>query len=397
MNIKKILVGAAAGALMLGALAVPAFAAVGPLQNQITFYTENNGANFLRSSTPFSGTESQSANLDASVTMSITGATGYADSGFVIYDGTLGGLDNFSLTGTGNYGVNLWFDNNADNEFFTWSGNTYTGVGSDSYILGPSSSGGNLTITDSSQFTSLNPGGGSYTLAQLKAGDAAGITSATHIAIWAGVTVGSGGSQTATVSLVAPATCPNGTVQSSSPLETVTVNSASSTVTPSSNVLSLGKNYLLVSSGVWTNTGKNVADAEYASVNNWATVMDGYDISPYFLGVNEFDLQVDGAFLNWGAYNSAHTYNDLYTGTGNPVKFLVFDGDSTVANPSPNLSWYGDNTGNLSVAIYSCNLNKPTNKDQCKNGGWQSYGVFKNQGDCVSFVATGGKNLPAGQ
>ena len=38
----------------------------------------------------------------------------------------------------------------------------------------------------------------------------------------------------------------------------------------------------------------------------------------------------------------------------------------------------------------------PTSKDQCKNGGWQSYGVFKNQGDCVSFVATGGKNPPAG-
>jgi hypothetical protein len=38
----------------------------------------------------------------------------------------------------------------------------------------------------------------------------------------------------------------------------------------------------------------------------------------------------------------------------------------------------------------------PTSKDQCKNGGWQAYGVFKNQGDCVSFVATGGKNAPAG-
>jgi hypothetical protein len=37
----------------------------------------------------------------------------------------------------------------------------------------------------------------------------------------------------------------------------------------------------------------------------------------------------------------------------------------------------------------------PTTKEQCKNGGWQSYGVFKNQGDCVNFVATGGKNPPA--
>jgi hypothetical protein len=38
----------------------------------------------------------------------------------------------------------------------------------------------------------------------------------------------------------------------------------------------------------------------------------------------------------------------------------------------------------------------PTRTDECKNGGWQSDGVFKNQGDCVSFVATGGKNPPAG-
>jgi hypothetical protein len=29
----------------------------------------------------------------------------------------------------------------------------------------------------------------------------------------------------------------------------------------------------------------------------------------------------------------------------------------------------------------------PTSKDQCTNGGWRSFGVFKNQGDCVSFVA----------
>lgn len=37
----------------------------------------------------------------------------------------------------------------------------------------------------------------------------------------------------------------------------------------------------------------------------------------------------------------------------------------------------------------------PTTKEQCKNGGWQAFGIFKNQGDCVSFVATKGKNLPS--
>jgi hypothetical protein len=34
----------------------------------------------------------------------------------------------------------------------------------------------------------------------------------------------------------------------------------------------------------------------------------------------------------------------------------------------------------------------PTSKDQCKNGGWQSYVIFRNEGDCVTFVAAGGKN-----
>jgi Tol biopolymer transport system component len=39
-------------------------------------------------------------------------------------------------------------------------------------------------------------------------------------------------------------------------------------------------------------------------------------------------------------------------------------------------------------------LRRSTTKDQCKNGGWRSYPGFENQGDCVSFVATGGKNPP---
>jgi hypothetical protein len=43
----------------------------------------------------------------------------------------------------------------------------------------------------------------------------------------------------------------------------------------------------------------------------------------------------------------------------------------------------------------------PTSTNDCKNGGWQnladrSGGHFKNQGDCVSYVATGGKNTAAG-
>jgi len=39
----------------------------------------------------------------------------------------------------------------------------------------------------------------------------------------------------------------------------------------------------------------------------------------------------------------------------------------------------------------------PTAKDQCKNGGWRSFPGFKNQGDCVSLVATKGKKQPGGR
>ncbi len=58
---------------------------------------------------------------------------------------------------------------------------------------------------------------------------------------------------------------------------------------------------------------------------------------------------------------------------------------------------YSDNTGFLTAQVSLV----PTSKDACKTGGWQnltdlSGTAFKNQGDCVSFVATGGRNTAAG-
>jgi hypothetical protein len=48
--------------------------------------------------------------------------------------------------------------------------------------------------------------------------------------------------------------------------------------------------------------------------------------------------------------------------------------------------------GNL-VVFDSPGLPKLT--DDCKHNGWRTYRVFKNHGDCVSFVATKGQNPPA--
>ena len=50
-------------------------------------------------------------------------------------------------------------------------------------------------------------------------------------------------------------------------------------------------------------------------------------------------------------------------------------------------------SASLSIAVEAP---LPTSKDQCKQGGWTTFGVFKNQGDCVSYVATGGENPPSG-
>ena len=53
--------------------------------------------------------------------------------------------------------------------------------------------------------------------------------------------------------------------------------------------------------------------------------------------------------------------------------------------------------GDAFVAKFEFVVPLPTSTDQCKNGGWKTFGVFKNQGDCVSFVATKGKNPPSGR
>jgi hypothetical protein len=55
----------------------------------------------------------------------------------------------------------------------------------------------------------------------------------------------------------------------------------------------------------------------------------------------------------------------------------------------PSFAWFDNHFRTYVTAA-------PTTKDDCKNGGWRNFGVFKNQGDCVSFVATKGKNQPAG-
>jgi hypothetical protein len=53
-----------------------------------------------------------------------------------------------------------------------------------------------------------------------------------------------------------------------------------------------------------------------------------------------------------------------------------------------------DGSDSANATIQMAPLPPPTSANQCKNGGWQTFTApaFKNQGDCVSYVATKGTN-----
>jgi len=84
---------------------------------------------------------------------------------------------------------------------------------------------------------------------------------------------------------------------------------------------------------------------------------------------------------------------DMFTDSNNQAQFCL-----TSATPGEVLitaTARGTGTGTRPSGTATVTfVALPTDKDQCKDGGWETFGVFKNQGDCVSFVATGGKNPP---
>jgi hypothetical protein len=85
------------------------------------------------------------------------------------------------------------------------------------------------------------------------------------------------------------------------------------------------------------------------------------------------------------ARNLAATYTATIDGTQHDTGPATVSVDGVLGVGPPGFSESFGSTG----------LDRLTSKDQCQKSGWQSFG-FKNQGDCVSFVATGGKNPPSG-
>jgi hypothetical protein len=91
---------------------------------------------------------------------------------------------------------------------------------------------------------------------------------------------------------------------------------------------------------------------------------------------------INGMYLYWGETILVDTPTFSMTGGG-------FCGG---LGPNPGGNINSDGGFDLQLA-YTGGV--AIDKDTCKSGGWQRFGVFKNQGDCVSYFATGGKNPPA--
>lgn len=165
----------------------------------------------------------------------------------------------------------------------------------------------------------------------------------------------------------------------------------STSIAGSSVSLPASANYEVVACGVWSNTPHGYVDAAYNSGDawSWASSQQGWP----GIGSTWGELQINGATPSWGAYNAGHVYTTTLNGASGSLNLAIFDGYTGIG-PVP--GWYGDNSGSLSVDVYQLAPPRPTSADQCKKDGWQAYGIFKNQGDCVSYVATQGKNQPAG-
>jgi hypothetical protein len=124
------------------------------------------------------------------------------------------------------------------------------------------------------------------------------------------------------------------------------------------------------------------------------------------LGTANVDLRgtafiVDDVFTvgGWFARGSANS-PDVFTPFGDQVGIAVqaavvnTTGGGGCGATSPKFPAGGLNTdGGFDLQLA---LTAPisVDKDSCKNGGWPRFGVFRNQGDCVSFFATKGRNGP---
>jgi len=113
--------------------------------------------------------------------------------------------------------------------------------------------------------------------------------------------------------------------------------------------------------------------------------------------IKTLDVSATGGTVSSYTYDVTALGNDLtnMNWTTESYTFLATSATTTLSFVSTTEGVFGPAIDNVAVAE-----SVPV-KNDCKNGGWQTMidnvgNTFKNQGDCVSYFATKGKNLGAG-
>ncbi len=99
-------------------------------------------------------------------------------------------------------------------------------------------------------------------------------------------------------------------------------------------------------------------------------------------------VYVDGVLRHTGTSWEDY-FRDQEVNPTRTVDSVLFRTGGTAAPATAGKGFVIDNLTLVSGPV----LTSPTNKDQCKSDGWKTFNnpVFKNQGDCVSYVESSAK------
>lgn len=171
-----------------------------------------------------------------------------------------------------------------------------------------------------------------------------------------------------------------------------------STTIPHATVIGTGDDTVEVYSFTVSRAGeRGIFDVDYAwdweegGFDSWLTLYDGNG--------NPLDAS-DDADPDWGAGGSTGSYLDSYLEFyfDQPGTYYIEVSDFPGGWPIP--SWGGNYELQVSLRNHPVGSDEPKSKGECKKGGWRNFQnpderpMFKNQGDCVSFVASEGKKRP---
>lgn len=134
--------------------------------------------------------------------------------------------------------------------------------------------------------------------------------------------------------------------------------------------------------------------------------------SPFtFVSTGAAVVTVTDAFCGGDRFTVSDGATELGTTSLVPVTGCpgpnVSDPDLALANPAFSSGRFAVGAGSHSIGVVASTSPyggggafiryDPLTAAGCKSGGWMTFQpLFKNQGDCVSFVVTGGRNEPAG-